>query len=152
MNISGNKRRAISTVVSTALMLTAVAMIGTGVVVWSNSNLSSFENVLVTSASNKTNTINEIPIIENVILDPNPSGTKLVNVTVTNSGSLGFTVKTITLTNSTKTVVNTVSSGGDVSTHSSKLFSYPFKWESTYFTTVKVTTTRGTTISTQVLP
>ena len=66
MNTSINKRRAISTVVSTALMLTAVAMIGTGVVVWSNYNLRSFENVLVTSASNKTNTINEIPIIENL--------------------------------------------------------------------------------------
>ena len=151
MNILGNKRRAISTVIATAMMLTAVAVIGTGVVVWSNSNLRSYENILVTSASNKTNTINEIPIIENVILDPNPTGVKLVNVTVTNSGSSGFTVKTIMLTNSTKTVVNTVSSGA-IPAHTSKLFSYPFKWESAYITTVQITTQRGTTVSTQVLP
>jgi len=152
MNVSMSKRRAISTVVTTAMMLVAVAMIGTGVVAWSNSNLRSYENILVTSASNKTNTINEIPLIENVILDPNPSGVKLVNVTVTNSGSAGFTVKTITLTDPTQNVVNSVSSGGGISAHTSKLFSYPFNWQNTYFTTVQVTTTRGTTISTQVLP
>ena|SRR6185312_3066156 len=144
------KRRALSSVVTTALLLTAVAVMGTAVVTWSNYNLRTFENNLLTSASDKTNKINESPIIENVVLDPNPSGNKLVNVTVTNSGNVGFNVTKITLTNSTKTIENKVTNGGIV-LHSSKLFSYAFKWENGKITTVQVTTARGTVISTQVM-
>lgn len=148
MKVSRLKRRAISNVVTSALMLTAVAVIGTGVVVWSNSNLKAYENNLATSASDKTNKINEIPVIENIILDPHPTGSKLANVTVTNSGTSGFNVTAITLINSTHTITNKVTNGG-ISAHSSKLFSYVFKWENGKTTTVQVTTARGTVISTQ---
>jgi hypothetical protein len=144
------KRRALSTVVTSAILLTAVAVIGTGVVLWSNSNLKSFENTLVTSASDKTNKINEIPIIENVILDPNNGGSKLVNVTITNSGTIGFNVTQITLNSSATTVINKVTNGGIIA-HSSKLFSYTFNWVNSRITTVQVTTARGTVISTQAV-
>jgi len=143
------KRRALSTVVTAALMLTAVAMIGTGIVVWSNSNLRSFENKLITSASDKTNKINEIPTIENIILDPNPAGSKLVNVTITNSGTITFTVSTIQISDSTQSVVKTVNVS--IPKQSSQLFSYAYTWQSGKITTIQMTTSRGTLISTQVM-
>lgn len=144
------KRRALSTVVTTAMLLTAVAVMGTGVVAWSNYNLRSFETNLVTSASNNTNKINEAPIIENVVLDPNPSGNKLVNVTVTNVGTVGFNVKTITISDSTQSATKTVS-GGNVTPHSSSMFSYAYPWIKGKITTVQVITSRGTVISTQAM-
>ena len=144
------KRRALSTVVTTALLLTAVAVMGTGVVAWSNYNLRSFETNLVTSASNNTNKINEIPIIENVILDPNPSGNKLVNVTITNVGAVGLNVKTIVISDSTQSTTKTVS-GGNIIPHSSSTFSYQYQWINGKITTVQVTTSRGTIISTQAM-
>lgn len=144
------KRRALSTVVTTAMLLTAVAVMGTGVVAWSNYNLRSFETNLVTSASNNTNKINEAPIIENVVLDPNPSGNKLVNVTVTNVGTVGFNVKTITISDSTQSATKTVS-GGNVNPHSSSMFSYAYPWIKGKITTVQVITSRGTVISTQAM-
>ena len=144
------KRRALSTVVTTALLLTAVAVMGTGVVAWSNYNLRSFETNLVTSASNNTNKINEIPIIENVVLDPNPSGNKLVNVTITNVGAVGLNVKTIVISDSTQSTTKTVS-GGNIIPHSSSTFSYQYQWINGKITTVQVTTSRGTIISTQAM-
>jgi len=144
------KRRALSTVVTTALLLTAVAVMGTGVVAWSNYNLRSFETNLVTSASNNTNKINEIPIIENVVLDPNPSGNKLVNVTITNVGAVGLNVKTIAISDSTQSTTKTVS-GGNIIPHSSSTFSYQYQWINGKITTVQVTTSRGTIISTQAM-
>lgn len=146
------KRRALSTIVTTALLLTAVAVMGTGVVAWSNYNLRSFETNLVTSASNNTNKINEVPIIENVVLVPNfPSnGVNSVNVTVTNVGTVGFNVKTITISDSTQSTTKTVS-GGNVTPHSSSMFSYTYQWINGKITTVQVITSRGTVVSTQAM-
>lgn len=147
------KRRALSTVVTTALMLTAVAVIGTGVVAWSNSNLRTFENNLVTSASNNTNKINEMPIIENVVLVPYIiiGPTEYVNTTVNNVGTVGINVITITISDYHQTISYPIASG-KINPHSSSLFSEPFQYVSGKTVTIQVITGRGTTISTQVLP
>jgi len=146
------KRRALSTVVTTALLLTAVAVMGTGVVAWSNYNLRTFETNLVTSASNNTNKINETPIIENIVLVPNYPlfGINSVNVTVTNVGTIGFNVAKIQISDSTQSITKTVS-GGNITPHSSKLFSYSYQWIHGSITTVQVITARGTIISSQAM-
>ena len=146
------KRRALSTVVTTALLLTAVAVIGTGVVAWSNYNLRTFEANLVTSTSNNTNKINEIPIIENIVLVPNYPlfGINSVNVTVTNVGTIGFNVAKIQISDSTQSIIKTVA-GGNITPHSSKLFSYSYQWIHGSITTVQITTARGTIISSQAM-
>ncbi|MEO9278184.1 MAG: hypothetical protein ABI340_10455 [Nitrososphaera sp.] len=150
MKISHVKRRALSTVVTTAMMLTAVAVIGTGVVLWSNSNLRTFENNLAISASNNTNKINEVPLIEDVQLDPHGGAKDRVNVTVSNVGNVGFRVTTITISDSGQTKVNTVASG-NIPIHSSQTFSYSYNWQSNLITTIQVRTARGTVISTQAV-
>ena len=150
MKILRNKRRALSSVVTTAMMLTAVATIGTGVVVWSNSNLRSFETNLATSASDKTNKINESPIIEDVQLDPHGGAKDRVNVTVSNVGNTGFQVKQITISDTGQTKVNTVISG-NIPIHSSSTFSYSYNWQSNLITTIQIQTARGTVVSTQAV-
>ena len=145
-------RRALSTVVTTAIMLTAVSVIGTGVVAWSNYNLRTFENNLVTSASNNTNKINEIPIIENVIFIPYIGSPippiEYVNMTVTNVGTTGFTVSTIQITDGTTTNSYSITNG-NIKSHSSVLFSEPFQWQHGIPITITTTTKRGTIMSTQ---
>ena len=66
MRSFAHARRGLSTVVTGAIMLTAVAVIGTSLVAWSNSNLQTFETGLANSASSKTDKINENLQIENI--------------------------------------------------------------------------------------
>jgi hypothetical protein len=151
---SFTNRRALSSVVTTAMMLTAVAVIGTGVVVWSNSNLKAFETTLVTSASDKTNKINEAPIIENIVFVPYLLGdpaTKYVNMTVTNVGTVGFNVTAIKITDGTTTKSYSITNGG-IAPHLSTLFYKPFPWASGIPITITTTTKRGTVTSTQASP
>ena len=159
MILSMKKRRALSTVVTSAIMLTAVAVMGTGVVIWANSNLKTFDTNLSTSASNNLNKINELPIIENVILIPNYNiNQNAVNVTVSNIGTIGFKVQNITISDSTqKTTFNMKPSDGIIKPHSYWYTKDPntqtpllYQWKPGYITTVTITTARGTQISTQV--
>ena len=151
---SFTNRRALSTVVTTAIMLTAVTVIGTGVVAWSNYNLRTFENNLITSASNNTNKINEIPIIENVIfvpyIGPPIPQIEYVNMTVTNVGTTGFNVATVQITNGTTTKSYSITNGG-IPSHSSALFSEQFQWQHGIPITITATTKRGTIASTQAM-
>ena len=148
MNVLKNKRRALSTVVTSVMLLSAVAMIGTAVVAWSNSNLRTFETNLATSAANNTNKINEVPLIEDVQLDPHGGADDRVNVTVSNVGNVGFNVKTITISDNSKTKINAVASG-NIPIHSSSTFSYSYNWQSNLITTIQIQTARGTVVSTQ---
>lgn len=152
MSVLRRKRKGLSTIVTTALMITAVAVIGTGVVVWSNSNLRTFETNLIFSASNNTNKINEVPIIENVVqYIPPPGPVGKVNVTVTNIGTIGLNVTKITISNPSLTLSFSQKAGG-ITPHASQLFGpLGFQWASGVVTTVTVTTARGTVISTQVM-
>ena len=152
MRVSIPKRRALSTVVTTAMMLTAVAVIGTGVVVWSNSNLRTFETSLVSSASDNTNKINENPKIENIVLVKDfPAPTiNSVNVTVSNIGTVGLNVTQIVFSDSSKSTTKTITDGG-IAPQSSKVFSYSFQWSNGVLTTVQVTTARGMQITSQAM-
>ena len=55
MIFARRRRRALSTVVTTAMLLTAVVAIGTGLVAWANTNSRTFESILVSSAADKLN-------------------------------------------------------------------------------------------------
>src|SRR5437867_5329994 len=92
-----SKRRALSTVVTTAIMLTAVSVIVTGVVALANTNSRTFETLLVSSSSDKLNKINEMPKIENVFLYTGFGSINKINITVSNVGTVGFNVTKITI-------------------------------------------------------
>jgi len=163
MRFVRNRRRALSTVVTTALMLTAVAAIGTGIVAWSNTNLRTYETNLATSASDKTNKINEALIIENVVLTPLIAGLPVtpasINMTITNVGSVGFNVTQIQVSDSSTSIVkvakacapNCSAGGAAIRPHSSGWFYYAFPWTANNIVTIQVTTVRGTTVITQAM-
>ena len=159
-----NKRRALSTVVTTTIMLTAVAVIGAGVVAWANTNSRTFESILVSSASDKLNKINEMPKIENVVLTTKLAapfsqtpGFKGINVTVSNIGTLGFNVTKIKISDSSTSLTCTTNDTSigfckrSITPQSSKWFAVIYGYTNGLLTTVEVTTNRGTVITTQVM-
>lgn len=95
-------QRGLSTVVATALMLGAVAVLGTTLVLWSNSNLRSYETSLATTSSDNMNRINEFLVVENVwFCQTTCSGNKhAINVTLANYGTIGLNVTQIKLNDS----------------------------------------------------
>ena|SRR5690348_13288333 len=152
-------RRGLSTVVTTAIMLSAVAVLGTALIGWSNSNLKVFETGLSTSSADKTNKINENLQIENVwfyknkpILGQNGG----VNVTLTNGGTVGLTVTDIKIIDSAKSY----DFPQNVAILPSKSYSAvgsPFNylayvWHSQVPITISVTTARGLIYTTQAAP
>ena len=159
MVFTGNRRRALSTVVTSAILLSFVAMIGTSVVAWSNTNSRAFENILVSSASDSLNKINEMLIIENVVLQSKcvvPSNLG-VNTTVTNTGTVGINVTQIKISDSTQTATFKKSDflpapyNPVIMPQSSKSICVLYAWQTGYLTTVQVTTARGTVLTTQVI-
>ena len=94
------RARGLSTIVTSVMMLSGVAVLGTGVVAWSNSNLSTEQQVLNTQLSTSVNKIKESLVIENIWFNP----TLLrVNITMNNVGTIGLNVTEIQLGNSTTT-------------------------------------------------
>ncbi|HET6457840.1 MAG TPA: hypothetical protein VFG24_03045 [Nitrosopumilaceae archaeon] len=165
MRLVRNRRRALSTVVTTAIMLTAVAAIGTAVVAWSNTSLRTYEFNLATSASDKTNKINEMLIIENVVLKPDvplplPDNPAAINITIRNTGTVGFNVTQIQVSDSPNNIIvndakkcapNCSATGATITPRSSGWFYYQFGWSSNKIVTIQVTTIRGTTVTTQAM-
>ena len=146
--MSGLKtRRAISSVITSAILLTATTLMGTGMVSWSNTNLSAYTTSLSNTFSNNINSLHENLVIENVWFGNNPS--KFLDVALTNTGSIGLNVTDIKLTSSVSSL--------DVP---SKIIVFPkhqsvtqilYDWSSNVPITVTITTSRGTIFTSQVM-
>ncbi|MHB8601523.1 MAG: hypothetical protein ACYC6W_07280 [Nitrosotalea sp.] len=144
-----NNRRALSTVVTSAIMLTAVAVIGSSIVAWSNSNLRTFESSLANVTATNTNKINEKLTIENVnFCKLCYSGAHGVNVTLTNLSSLRIAVSQIQL--NTVNIVPTPAT--NILPGKSFTYNQSYNWQSQTPINVYVTTTRGSIFSSQVVP
>src|SRR5690242_15704513 len=94
-------RKALSSVIAGAILLSATVMMGTGLVSWSHTNLTSYQASLTNTYSTNVNKLNENMAIENVWFVQNP---KSLNVTLTNLGSEGLNVTDIKLQSSSSTV------------------------------------------------
>jgi archaellum component FlaF (FlaF/FlaG flagellin family) len=93
-------RRGLASVVTSAILLSSVAILGVGLVGWSNSNLLSHQQNLENTFTQNINKLNEYVTFEKVWfggISPN----KFVNVTVTNTGNVGLNVTSIQFVNST---------------------------------------------------
>lgn len=146
-------RRGLSSAVTGAMLLTAVALMGTGLVSWSNTNLKSHQQSLESTYSTYVNKINENLIIENVWFGTNPS--KFVNITMNNLGSIGLEVTKIEFVNPyDKTILNIFSTFSDqkIFQKQSNSTKIPYNWESDSPIEVVVTTSRGSIYTTQVMP
>ena len=147
-------RRGLSTVITTAIMLTAVAVMGTAVVSWSNANLKTYEISLSNTSSSNTNKINEFLTIENVWYCKTtcpPTTAPAVNVTLTNAGNIALSITDIKLVNSTKSLdypINNVS----VKQGNSYSWQTNYVWKSQVPINIYVTTARGSIFTSQVSP
>ena len=108
------RRRGLASVVTSAILLSAVAIMGVGLVGWSNSNLFSHQKNLENTFSENINKLNEDVIFEKVWFG-GTSPNKFVNVTVTNTGNIGLNVTSIQFVNSTdlsEIALSSISNGG----------------------------------------
>ncbi len=160
-------RRGISQIVTMAILLTTMAVLGSALVTWSNSNLKGFETSLLTTSNNMTNQVNENFVIENIVFCKNicgiPAGQSFINVTVTNTGSVPVQIDKIQINGTSGIIVTGHSQrttipfqlpAGKAITMDLKIPAPPLKtfWVSKVPVTISVISHRGTIITTQAAP
>lgn len=154
MRVRGNHTRlGLSTVVTGAILLTAVAVMGTGLVSWANTNLRSHQQSLESTYSTNVNKLNENLIIENVWFGSTPS--KFVNITMNNVGSVGLNVTKIQFINPSKNNILaefTAFKDQRIFQKQSNSTIIYYSWTGNTPIDVVITTTRGSIYKTQVMP
>src|SRR5579864_9514788 len=103
------RNRGISTVIGAALMLSAVAVLGSTMVLWSYSTVASRETNLATTSAGITNKINEFLSIENVWFCQTTCPRNVqpaANITITNIGSVGLNVTQIKLKSQSASLIS----------------------------------------------
>src|SRR3990167_2197321 len=84
-------RRALANVVTSAIILSAVSIMGVMMLWWSNSSLATQKQAIEEVFSTQTNKINEDIIFDNIWFSTSCPG-NCVNVTMSNVGTLGLNV------------------------------------------------------------
>ena len=145
------KRRALATVVSTGILLSAVAIMGSMLTAWSNSIFATEQHELNTVYAEGVNKLNEFLVIEHVWFgnETNPQN-KFINLTMSNVGNVGLNVTKITLDNSIDKTNLVITNGGiilndDFSTE------IPYNWTTTEPIQVTITTEKGSIYQTYVM-
>jgi len=90
------KKLGIGTVVSSVIMVAAVAMLGSVVLIWANSSLNVEKTRIANDYANNTNTLRESFIIEDVWLSTSPAN--YVNLTIRNVGDIAVKIKEVNVT------------------------------------------------------
>lgn len=148
---SRHSRRALSTVVVSGILIAAVAIMGSAVVSWSNSNLITRQQSLESTYSTNVNKIKEYLTIENVWFGGTTPSNKFVNITLNNAGSIGLNVTEIKLVTDTSATEFSYTNSGifpSKSNSTQKLYN----WQDGVTTDILVTTSRGSIFRTQVNP
>jgi len=142
------KRRALATVVSTGILLSAVAVMGSMMTAWSNSIFANEQNELNEVYSEGINKLNEFLVIEHVWFGNNPN--KFLNLTMSNAGNVGLNVTKITLDNSIDKTDLIITNGGIVL---NDIFSteITYNWTTTEPIQVSITTEKGSLYQTYVM-
>jgi len=143
------KRRALATVVSTGILLSAVAIMGSMMVAWSNSVFANEQNEINEVYSEGVNKLNEFLVIENVWFG-NETSSRFVNVTMSNVGNVGLNVTKITLDNSVDKINLLITDGGMTR---NDIFSteITYNWTTTDPIQITITTEKGTLYQTYVM-
>ena len=150
---SNHTRLGLSTVVTGAILLTAVAVMGTGLVSWANTNLKFHQQSLESTYSTNVNKLNENLVIENVWFGSSPS--KFVNITMNNVGSVGLNVTKIQFINTSDNVkLAEFTSFNDqrIFQQRSNSTAIYYSWTSNTPINIVITTARGSIYQTQVMP
>lgn len=146
-------RRGISNVVTSAILLSAVSIIGVMMLGWSNSSILEQKQEIENVFNTNINKINEELIFENVWFATTPSPNHL-NVTLANTGVLGLNVTEIHVTNTTgtnnTTFINYFTDGGIPKSNSFSV-NATYAWQSGDELDILVLTGRGNQFITQVI-
>lgn len=146
------RRRALASIVTSAILLSSIAIMGVGLVGWSNSNLLSHQKNLENTFSKNINKLNEHIVFEKIWFGTNPS--KYVNVTVTNTGNVGLNVTNIEFVNSTtfEKIASTSISDGGISNSQSYSMNMTYAWIDDAEFDILVKSARDNQFRTQVSP
>jgi len=147
-------RRGLASVVTSAIILSAVSIMGVMMLAWSQTSISTQKQEIEDVYNTQMNKINEDLVFENIWF-ATPSGAMTenhLNVTLGNVGILGLNVTQITITNSTGTNNTSIpyyfTNGGVIKSESLSLnVTYP--WQSGDDLDILVFTNRGNQFITQ---
>ena len=142
---SAKNRRGLSTVVTSAILISAVAIMGTMLVGWSNTNLFTKQAELENSINTKMNKLNEDLLVENIWFGTSPN---IVNVTMNNVGTVGLNVTRIEIENTTSVLYFTITDGG-MAPDSEYSFQETCNWNAGETTDFTIFTNRGSQFTSQ---
>jgi hypothetical protein len=149
--IKNTKQRAISTIVSTGILLSSVAIMGSMLTAWSNSMFVNEQNEINTVYAEGVNKLNEFLLVEHVWFG-NETGiqNKFINLTMSNVGNVGLNVTKITLDNSIDKTDKIITNGGILPDDDfSRVI--PYNWTSIDPIQITVTTERNSIYQTLVM-
>lgn len=144
-----SSRRALSSIVTSMVLLVATVILGSAVVMWSNGSLSTSKSITNSLYTTNVNKFTEQLVIENTWFGNTPS--KFINVTLYNVGTAGVTITDIQIKNSTKTIDIPVNMGIILpqKTNSTKI---SYVWKNQVPISIIVTTAKGSVITKDVSP
>ncbi len=145
-------KRALSTPVTSVMLISAVAVMGVALVGWSQSTLANQQAVLSNQFSDQINVLNEYGVIENVWFGDNPSN--FINFTIINVGTVALNVTEIKLIDTSQATLHTYQTitGGGI--FPNQYYSYQsdgYSWSSGETINVVVTTARDKVYTTLVV-
>jgi len=142
-------KRALSDLPAAAMLMFAVAVLGLGLVGWSNQTLSLGAIELTATFDNSVNRISEEILIEQVWFGTG-STSKFVNMTMSNISNIGITITKIEFVNSTDT--HTITLTQNIFPDRTFTIEENYIWTSNTATDVTVFTARDNHFKTQVAP
>ena len=151
MNLKqARKRRALATVITSAIMMTAVTVLGGAGVVWSQTSLNTQQVEMIDTVNDYLNKINESMMFEYVYCDSDPCDS--IVVVITNVGDLGVDVSKITISDKQSGFqkVQTLSKGQIMSDGSISVVIDDLGFQLYDVLDVSATTARGNIIQTQM--
>lgn len=156
-NHIGKHRRGLSTVVTSAILLAAVTIMGSMLLVWSQTSINEQKIELNMIFNTQMNKLNEDLIYENIWFAL-PGGNMTenhLNVTLRNVGILGLNVTSIRVTNVTGTNNTSLPlfdfTNGGIVTYESLSVNVTYPWQSSDELDIIVFTNRGNQFITQVV-
>ncbi len=143
-------KRAIATIVTSAIILSSVSILGVFMLAWSNTSFLQQKMEIEEVFSTQMNKINEDLIFENVWFGTTPSN--YLNVTLTNIGNLGMNVTEMKFYNSTdlSELASFSYSDGGIVVHDSYSTNATYAWTSGQTINIIVFTERENQFTTHV--
>ncbi len=137
---SKHSRRALSSVVVSMMLLSAVVTMGTGLVAWSHATLQSHTQTLSQFYTQRNDRMNENIVIEDVWFGTSPQ--KFMNITMHNNGPESINIVDIQIINSSQTLNLNYTYNPLLITKVNST-SIPYSWVSGTPYTIDVTTARN---------